>query len=55
LDNIHDIIEPLLSGVEYEDDLRDSLREVLFAVNSSDDSPEKKLDHIKYIVEEALK
>jgi len=55
LNNIHDIIEPLLSGVEYEDDLRDSLREVLFAVNSSDDSAEKKLDHIKYIVEAALK
>ena len=55
LDNIHDIIEPLLSGVEYEDDLRDALREVHFAVNNRDDSPETKLDHIKYIVEEALK
>lgn len=55
LDNINDIIEPLLSGVEFEDNLRDSLREVLFTVNDSDDSPEKKLDSIKYIVEEALK
>lgn len=55
LDNIHDIIEPLLSGVEYEDDLRNSLREVHFAVNSSDDSAEKKLAHIKYIVEAAFK
>lgn len=55
LDNIHDIVEPLLSGVEYEDDLRDSLREVLFAVNNSDDSAGKKLEHIKYIAEQALK
>lgn len=55
LDNIHDIIEPLLSGVEYEDDLRDSLSEVLFAVKNSDDSAGKKLEHIKYIAEQALK
>ena len=55
LDNIQDIIDPLLSGVEYEDDLMDSLREVLFAVNNSDDSAEKKLAHIKYIAEQALK
>ena len=55
LDKIYDIIDPLLSGVEYEDELRDSLREVLFAVKNSDDSAEKKLGHIKYIAEQALK
>ena len=55
LDKIYDIIDPLLSGVEYEDELRDSLREVLFAVKNSDDSAEKKLAHIKYIAEQALK
>ena len=54
LENIHDIVEPLLSGAEYEDCLRDSLREILF-IWDNEDSPEQKVEDIRYMAKEALK
>lgn len=54
LDNIHDIVEPLLSGAEYEDYLRDSLREIRF-ICDNEDSPEQKVEDIRYMAKEALK
>lgn len=55
LQDISDIAGDITRGADFEDGLEDALREVKYAYMSDTDSDEKKLDRIKYIVEEALK
>ena len=55
LASIQEIVDPLLNGTEYEDSMREALREVRFAVDTKDDSAEQKLAHIKSILQDALK
>ena len=55
LQDISDIASDITRGADFEDGLKDALREVKFAYMSDTDSDEKKLARIKDIVEEALK
>ena len=55
LSNINDITRQILEGAEYDDHMKEALREIKFIVNASNDPDDAKLKHIKYMAEEALK
>ena len=55
LSNIKDITRQILEGAEFDDHMKEALQEVKYIINAKDDSAEKKLDEIKFMVEEALK
>ena len=55
LQNIQDAAGAIIHGADFDDGLKDALREVKFAYMNDEYSAEKKLDRIKGIVEDALK
>lgn len=54
LENIEDLVRPLLDGADFDDYMEDALREIKF-VCSNDDPADQKINDIKYLAEEALK
>lgn len=53
LSNIQNITRQILQGVDFEDTMQESMREIKHIVNGAD-STEAKLGGIRYIAEEAL-
>ena len=54
LAKIEELVEPLLSGADFDDYMKDALREIKY-ICGNDDSAEQKLKDIKYLAEENLK